>query len=798
MSESTGVAVSAATESVLVLDGHCTSPALLGGKGAALDRLIGWGVRVPPTAIVTAAAYRTVASQPALSPLLQQIARNEAVDGPDVEAAFLAAGIPEPERSRIIAAARQVSGGRPLAIRSSATVEDLGGSSFAGQYRSMLDIDATDELAVTQAVLRVFASLLYPAPRAYRDALGIDSSDIAMAAVMMQMVDTQRAGVVFTQDPTMSVPTIRVEVVDGLGESLVSGKRTPRVHQFPRSGDHVASGAPGLDDEMREILRVSLDIETHAGCPQDIEWAHDDSTLWIVQARPVTALRGSDSDAFDDDPATISDAEFTTEGIGEMLPGVLAPLIWQTASLVVEEGFRSMLDRLGADISAANGPHWLIRRVNGRAALDVGRLAALMSGIPGADARMRSSYFGEQSAPPAASQHTKHGRIAVLAHRRRAISARRRAAFDAEAIAHAADALLVAQGGDAPCEVHHLENPLLLARHRSLVMLAVRAMAAELTVSADAGAIHAGLRALLARSLPADEASTWADRITVPERNARTHRRASAAIFAGPTWDELGMEPAAPRAATDREQSIDELADALASSPRWPAAGIRRRLARRRIEHLADRASQQFMHREETKVAILLIGGEVRAIHQELGRRLVSVGRLAEPDDVTLLTLGEIESLLAEQAGPSVREIDRRRRTLQRHRATPPPPSRWRGMPPEHSEAVAREGVLTGWAASSGRFVGRARRVDDPRTPIGRDEVLVASATDPSWSPILLRCGALVLERGGPLSHAAILAREFGVPAVFNIPGAAETLDGRRLLVDGDAGTVTLLDEDES
>jgi pyruvate,water dikinase len=93
--------------------------------------------------------------------------------------------------------------------------------------------------------------------------------------------------------------------------------------------------------------------------------------------------------------------------------------------------------------------------------------------------------------------------------------------------------------------------------------------------------------------------------------------------------------------------------------------------------------------------------------------------------------------------------------------------------------------------------VGRARRVDGPQGAIGRDEVLVASATDPSWSPILLRCGALVLERGGPLSHAAILAREFGVPAVFNIPGAATALDGKRLLVDGDAGTVTVLPDEE-
>ncbi|CAB4589350.1 unannotated protein [freshwater metagenome] len=84
--------------------------------------------------------------------------------------------------------------------------------------------------------------------------------------------------------------------------------------------------------------------------------------------------------------------------------------------------------------------------------------------------------------------------------------------------------------------------------------------------------------------------------------------------------------------------------------------------------------------------------------------------------------------------------------------------------------------------------------MDDPRDPIGHDEVLVAAATDPSWTPVLTRCGALVIERGGPLSHAAILAREFGLPAVFAVAGAVDRLDGHLVLVDGDAGTVDVLD----
>lgn len=780
---------------VVILDGTSTTPDALGGKGAALDRLLRWGVHVPPTAIVTADAYRSTAAQPALAELMDRIARNEPVPGDEVEAAFLAAGLPGALRSEVVAVARSVGNGRPLAIRSSATVEDLGGSSFAGQYRSMLDIAADDPEAVERAVLQVFASLLYPAPRAYRDALGIDSTDIAMAAVLMQMVDTKRAGVVFTQDPTLTEPTIRVEVVDGLGESLVSGKRTPRVHQFRRTD----TGAVAPDEELAGIVEAALAIERKAGCAQDIEWAHDGSSLWIVQARPVTAVRTALVDPFDDDVDSLEDSEFTTEGIGEMLPGALPPLVWQVAAHMVEDGFRVMLDRLGAEVSAATGPTWLLRRVRGRAALDVSRLGLLMQAIPGADARVRAAYFGE-SAPGGGDTARSASRLAVFAHRRRAAAARRQAIFDAEVVVHASIALL-SGGSDstdstAPSasDLAALDSPTLLARQRELVRHATRAMAAELTVSADAGAIHAAVRSLLARPL-GEDAARWADRITVPGATAPTPRSASAAVFAGPTWDELGMTPAAPREAIDRDTVLDELGAVLATSSHWPAPGLRRRLSRRRLEHLADRASLQFARREQTKLAILVLGGEIRRIHLEIGRRLAAAGSIDEPDDVDLLGVHEMETLLTQGTGPGPREIDRRRRTHAHHRTGAPLPSRWSGIAPDAAPETPADGVLTGWAASSGRFVGRARRIDDPRQQIARDEVLVAAATDPSWSPILLRCGALVLERGGPLSHAAILAREFGVPAVFNIAGAASALDGKHLLVDGDNGTVTVLPE---
>jgi pyruvate,water dikinase len=104
--------------------------------------------------------------------------------------------------------------------------------------------------------------------------------------------------------------------------------------------------------------------------------------------------------------------------------------------------------------------------------------------------------------------------------------------------------------------------------------------------------------------------------------------------------------------------------------------------------------------------------------------------------------------------------------------------------------------VLSGWAASGGQHTGRARVLVDPQpAKLEPGDVLVARATDAAWTPVFVAAGAIVVERGGPLSHAAVVARELGLPAVLNVTGAADFLDGRTVTVDGDRGRVTVHDD---
>ena len=282
----------------------------------------------------------------------------------------------------------------------------------------------------------------------------------------------------------------------------------------------------------------------------------------------------------------------------------------------------------------------------------------------------------------------------------------------------------------------------------------------------------------------------------MPGRLTEPAPTASAAVFAGPSWRELGQQP--PRA-FDRRADADEADDAaaqeLANSSRWPEPGIRRWLIERRIRHLGAAARAQLERRERTKLAVLACGGEVRRIHGELGRRLVARSDVPDEADVELLTIRELRRAVTAGTRVSKVELDRRRARHEKNLAAPPLPLHITPGTPDRPILPAVDArLLTGWAVSGGHFVGTARVVDGPDSSIGPDEVAVAVTTDPSWSPLLMRCGALVLEQGGPLSHAAILAREFDLPAVFNVPGAVAALDGHRVAVDGDLGVISILE----
>jgi phosphohistidine swiveling domain-containing protein len=750
--------------------------ARLGGKGAQTAKLQALGLPIPPTAVVTVPAYRAVAEAAVVATVIDRIRAGEIVPAEAVDAAFLEAPLPQPIADSILCLGAAVAGEGGLAVRSSATVEDLEGTSFAGQYSSFLDVRPGADLL--RAVRLVWASLWHPAPCAYRRANGVDEGGAGMAVVLMAMIPAVQAGVVFTVDPAGPAGHIRVEAVDGLGESLVSGAVTPRFWSLPR--EHAAEeGEP-----IGSASALALAAENGFGLPLDVEWAWDGTRTWLVQARPITA----DAPAADGFDTPVDDHELTTAGIAEMLPGVLPPLIWQLAGTAVEEAMRTAFDGLGSLDPTLVAPHGLIRRVRGRAALDLDALTAVGAALPGGSAEaVEHGFFGRGDVPPPAARAAPWRRAR---HDLRVERARRRSLQDARVCVLAAAQL----AADAP-PVGELDHESLLGWRRRLIDLGLRAMTAEVGVAAAATAAYDRLETFLASHLPADEASRRARGLTTGIAGGSATPSASMSVFAGPTWEEAGVVPPAARPADDRrDDALTEVERVLSALPRWRATRImtgqvidvRLHLLRR----LTAEAVSLLGWREQAKVAVLSVGGQVRAAHRVLGDRWTAAGLLRDPLDVDLLADAELRG---DAAMPSLAVLARRRRALDRSAGEASLPERFKGVPADERPPMPSGDRLVGLAASAGRCTARARVVRDPRTAkLRAGEVLVAESTDAGWSPLFVEAGAIVVERGGPLSHAAIVARELGVPAVLDVHGATAGLDGRIVTVDGDAGIVVI------
>ncbi|MFC7341136.1 PEP/pyruvate-binding domain-containing protein [Saccharopolyspora griseoalba] len=227
---------------------------LVGGKAAGLAELIAAGERVPAGFCLTTEAL---------------------ADGE----------LPEGELAEAYAAL----GGGPVAVRSSATAEDLAEASFAGQQDTYLDVRGAEDLL--RAVRDCRDSLFTDRAVAYRAANGIAEDDVRMAVVVQRMISPRAAGVLFTANPLTGCRTeVVVDAVAGLGTAVVDGSANPEHHVLDGSAPETSGGClTGAD--LSALRAAAARIERHFGSPQDVEWAIDsDGELWLLQSRAITTL----------------------------------------------------------------------------------------------------------------------------------------------------------------------------------------------------------------------------------------------------------------------------------------------------------------------------------------------------------------------------------------------------------------------------------------------------------------------------------------------------------------------------
>ncbi len=300
-----------------------------GGKGANLGEMTKAGFPIPPGFVVTSEAYFSFVKHNRIDSFIREQTADLDTSDTDqlnivsdaVKNRIMAGEIPQGIRNDIIGAYRSMEKGKEpfVAVRSSATAEDLPDASFAGQQSTYLNIRGQNN--VVQAVKECWASLFEARAIFYRVENKFDHMKVGLAAVVQEMVQSEKAGVMFTVEPVEEdYDTIAIEAAYGLGELVVSGSITPDRYlvskrNFGITGKEVfrqawmitkvndenvhANVEEGMaerqkisDSEIVELAKIGAKIEKHYGKPQDLEWAVANGKIYIVQSRPVTALRG--------------------------------------------------------------------------------------------------------------------------------------------------------------------------------------------------------------------------------------------------------------------------------------------------------------------------------------------------------------------------------------------------------------------------------------------------------------------------------------------------------------------------
>jgi pyruvate,water dikinase len=709
----------------------------IGSKATNLAQLLGAGFPIPPGSVIPADAF---------------------TDWPQVQA--------------VLPAAARTLGNGPLAVRSSAAAEDLAGASYAGLYESFLDVDR-DQLA--DAVRRCWESATRHRVTTYQQHHQQPQDRPAMAVLVQRMVHPDAAGVAFTANPISGArDEIVVTAVRGLGERLVAGQATGDqwvIRHGQASCTRETEQAINADQALA-VATLGRRVEQHFGAPQDLEWALAGDTLWLLQARPMTAL----PEPVDWIPP-VPGYWMRNFRLGEWLPEPMTPLFASWLLDRLEQGYlQATRQHTGAALvfphAAING--WYYTATPRLSASGI--LAALVSGRGRLVRFLRHAVLGPGRDPVEADRRLLH-RLAEE-WRQELLPRYHHIVQEGQQQVQTADpkqlgSLVDAVGGLAGAYLWSL----------SVVGGSAWKMEGALASFARqhlGGTVGGSVQQLLV-GLPG----------TQPDLPPYAVQSVD---WAHPTAGELGWQPPRPsdrhrELAAQREQLTARCAAALGHSPARQARFLALLEVAQRYATLREQQARQFT----------LAWPLLRRCALRLGDHLRTQGVIDQAEDVFFLSRAELHhpSSLAVLVGQRRAVWERQRRLLAPLTIGRPPRLVQRELlatvEAVRTSATAAEGAIVGQPASPGRATGRVRIVAGPDDfdRLQPGEVLVARATAPAWTPLFARAAAVVTDGGTLAAHASLVAREYGIPAVVATGEATTRLsNGQRVTVDGGAGAV--------
>jgi len=768
-----------------------------GGKGRTLAQLYQAGYRVPDGCVILCTAFDGDELRAGVWPLVEgQLTRLRRA-GPDAT----------------------------FAVRSSALSEDAAQTSFAGEFETVLDVKTDAD--IREAIRAVRRSRQNARVRAYAEAQGLSETETQDIAVVVQrLVQPDYAGVLFTADPvTGDLAQMAGNYVEGLGEKLVSGQANPFTFTLKRpEGEY--EGPAALKPVARVLHTSACDLEDDLGGPQDIEWAVVGKRLYLLQARPITTLRGYDPETGARNDTLTGNFLWSGSNLIEACPETMTPFTASLTEYVGERGAAALKVRSYPLTGVIGGRPYANVSVQVSAFLrmfkgDVRRAYREMSGMWGEipeDMGIPLVPVSQQEWSRLSLELLKILFITSTDRRRipRFIAGNRQwCAGMRQEIQQIVDGAALANLWEEDIRPHYLNGLALVFASAEKTQVPLESDLREMVGADDANALLSNLSGLSSRleSLGPVVGLSQVIRGQISREeylDAYGHRGVNETEYAwprpleDPAWLDRQIAEA-KKAPLDFEARF--AARQAAYKAAWERFCAQHPKQVKKIGQRLQKTAQSAQRREIVRSEVVRIGMVARLF----ALRAAELTGLGE--DIFFLSIAEV---LGELRGDRAarRFIPARKETHRKYHALPPFPTlicgrfdpfQWAADPNRRSDIYAADapaqqtagnGVVKGAPGAMGIVEGTVRRLErlEDGDQLQPGEILVAPMTNIGWTPLFPRAAAIVTDLGAPLSHAAIVARELGIPAVVGCNDATMRLKtGDRVRVNGGQGVVEIL-----
>jgi len=720
-----------------------------------------------------------------------------------------------------LAGMRHAEEGLAFAVRSSALSEDSARASFAGEFETVLDVHSDD--LIKEAICEVRRSRHSDRVKAYSAARGLEP-DHEMAVVVQKLIRADISGVLFTRDPvTGSCERMTGNYVHGFGEELVSGEVEPYVFNLTRPRG-TYDGPEEIKPLSRKLFKLGRGLEDDLGCPQDIEWAIKGAKIYVLQSRPITTLVANDPTTGEWNDSYTGDFLWSRNNFGEGRPDVMTPFTWSLTDsfwrdLSIVPGYSyagniggrfyanvsvmvSVYKAMGKDVSSAlNEIEGLIGKAPEGMEVPLVPLpkTMLLSVIPKAIRAALREGKGKKQVPEFLSKNKDWCEEMEQKLKQVETGTQLLTIWHEEIVPYRSQSFWILAGGTQPYEAT------MKLKREIIDLVGVEDANSLFSNLSDTSDFLASLGPVVGVAKVANGEMSRSEYLEkYGHRGPHEAELSTPRPSEDPAWLDQQLEEY-------RRSPID--VEALFVKRREAFEDAWRRLEERypgkakKIKPQLDKVPEAARMREEVRSEATRMIRIQRAFALRAGE-ITGLG-----DDVFFLSIDELLEILS--GGDSVQEyIATRKKTYAKYCEIPPypmiirgrfDPSQWASDPQRRYDIFDATTVLpssvsntiAGFAGAAGRVEAPVRVLHSPEESgqFQAGEILVAVSTNVGWTPLFLRAAAVVTDVGAPLSHAAIVARELGIPAVVGCVNATQRLrTGDRVRVDGGQGTVEILD----